>query len=118
MYLNRAWHQLKAKDSVVDEADPVDRLDVAILQDHLLQPVLGIDNPRTNNRIQFVGGIRGTDELERIVARGGDQGIAFSMYPTAISELFSVADADTVMPPKSTWFEPKLASGLIVNLLD
>jgi uncharacterized protein (DUF1015 family) len=118
MYLKGQWHQLRAKDSVVEEGDPVARLDVAVLQNHLLDPVLGIDNPRTNNRIRFVGGIRGTGELERLVREGDHQGVAFSMYPTAISELFSVADANTVMPPKSTWFEPKLASGLIVNPLD
>ena len=118
MYLKGQWHQLKAKASVIQEDDPVARLDVAVLQNHLLEPVLGIENPRTNKRIRFVGGIRGTGELERLVQNDGEAGVAFSMYPTAISELFSVADANTVMPPKSTWFEPKLASGLIVNPLD
>ena len=114
MFLDGQWYGLRAKSEIVDETDSVACLDVAILQDHLLGPVLGVQDPRTNKRIQFVGGIRGTDELERLVAAGDHHGVAFSMYPTAMSELFAVADAGRVMPPKSTWFEPKLASGLLV----
>jgi uncharacterized protein (DUF1015 family) len=117
MYLDGQWRLLHAKDPTVNEADAVDCLDVAILQDHLLGPILNIDDPRTNERIRFVGGIRGSDELERLVDQGGGSGVAFSMYPTSMAELFTVADADRVMPPKSTWFEPKLASGLLVHLL-
>jgi len=114
MFLGGNWYSLTARPEIVDETDSVACLDVAILQDHLLGPVLGVQDPRTNKRIQFVGGIRGTDELERLVAEGNYHGVAFSMYPTALAELFAVADAGRVMPPKSTWFEPKLASGLLV----
>ena len=117
MYLDGQWRLLRARPAVIDESDPIARLDVAILQDHLLAPVLGIDDPRTSERIDFVGGIRGIDELARRVDAAG-QGVAFAMHPTAIEELLSVADAGQVMPPKSTWFEPKLASGLLVNLID
>jgi uncharacterized protein (DUF1015 family) len=117
MYLADGWRLLTARPHIVNEDDAVACLDVAILQDHLLSAILGIDDPRTNNRIRFVGGIRGTRELERLIADGGHEGVAFSMFPTSMSELFTVADADRVMPPKSTWFEPKLASGLLVHLL-
>jgi len=118
MYLPDGWRQLTAKSHIVDENDSVACLDVAVLQDHLLNPLLGIDDPRTNDRIRFVGGIRGTEELERLIALGGNQGVAFSMYPTSMAELFAVADQDRVMPPKSTWFEPKLASGVLVHRLN
>jgi uncharacterized protein (DUF1015 family) len=94
----------------------VARLDVSILQDNLLNPVLGIRNPRTDQRIHFVGGIRGTAELERLVSSGEYQ-VAFALYPTSIAELIELADAGKIMPPKSTWFEPKLRSGLFVHLL-
>lgn len=117
MYLDGVWRTLTLKDGMVDEADPIASLDVAVLQDLLLEPVLGIDCPRTNSRISFVGGIRGTAELERNVAANG-AGVAFSMFPTSLNELIDVSDAGLVMPPKSTWFEPKLRSGLFVNLLD
>ena len=96
-------------------SDPVKGLDVSVLQDHLLDPILNIKDPRTNKRIDFVGGIRGLDELERRVA--DDMTVAFSMYATSISELLSVADAGLLMPPKSTWFEPKLRSGLFIHKL-
>lgn len=116
MYLGGQWRQLVARPEVVDEADPIARLDVAILQDHLLGPVLGIDDPRTSDRVDFVGGIRGTGELSaRVDGASEGRGVAFAMYPTSIEELLTVADAGLVMPPKSTWFEPKLASGLVVN---
>lgn len=112
MYLDDEWYLLTAKESITSE-DPVDGLDVAILQDYLLTPVLGIGDPRIDKRIDFIGGIRGLGELERRVAN--DMKIAFSMYPTSIHELFDVADADMLMPPKSTWFEPKLRSGLFIH---
>ena len=96
--------------------DPVDGLDVAILQDYLLTPILGIGDPRIDNRIAFIGGIRGLEELEK--RADGDMKIAFSMYPTSIGELFDVADAELLMPPKSTWFEPKLRSGLFIHKIE
>ncbi|MGB4600068.1 MAG: DUF1015 family protein [Trichlorobacter sp.] len=116
MYLAGAWYRLQAKPNLFDEDSTVSRLDVSILQNHLLHPILGIENPRTDKRISFVGGIRGVQELERLVT-GGEYAVAFSMYPTAISELMDLADDDQIMPPKSTWFEPKLRSGLFVHLL-
>lgn len=115
MYLDGKWYKLTAKEGTFDENDPVNRLDVAILQNNLLSPILGIENPRTDKRIDFVGGIRGLEELERRVTT--DMKIAFSMYPTTIEDLISIADAGEVMPPKSTWFEPKLRSGLFVHRL-
>ena len=96
--------------------DPVDGLDVAVLQDNLLAPVLGIGGPKPDKRIDFVGGIRGLGELERRVHT--DMKVAFSMYPTSIAELFAVADAGRLMPPKSTWFEPKLRSGLFLHEIE
>ena len=114
MYLDQAWYRLTIKPEYTTE-DPVEGLDVSLLQNLLLGPVLGIGDPRTDKRIQFVGGIRGTAELERIV--DGGAAVAFSMYPTSIQELFAVADAGLVMPPKSTWFEPKLRSGLFIHRL-
>lgn len=116
MYLEGRWYRLNAKPEIIDESDTVARLDVSILQDRLLNPLLGIHNPRTDTRIHFVGGIRGTDELIRLVD-GGDYAVAFSLFPTSISELIELADQDQIMPPKSTWFEPKLRSGLFVHLL-
>jgi len=114
MYLDGAWYKLRAKSHILSE-DPVDGLDVSILQDHLLAPVLGIEDPRTDKRIDFIGGIRGLSELERRADR--DMKLAFSMYPTSIEELFAVADAKRLMPPKSTWFEPKLRSGIFIHKL-
>lgn len=116
MLLGGAWWALRAKDGSFPADDPVRSLDVAILQDNLLAPVLGIGDPRTDQRIDFVGGIRGTGELERRVASGA-WAVAFSMFPTSLEQLMSVADTGQVMPPKSTWFEPKLRSGLVVHLL-
>lgn len=115
-YLGGRWVRLTARDGTFDAADPVASLDAAILQDNLLAPLLGIDDPRTSERIKFIGGIRGTKELERLVD-GGDFQVAFSLHPTTIEQLFGVADAGMVMPPKSTWFEPKLRSGMVVHLL-
>jgi len=115
MFIDNKWYELKANDGICDENDPVARLDVSILQLNLLDPILGIDNPRTNTRIDFVGGIRGLNELERRVS--DDMEVAFSMYPTTMDDLISIADAGEVMPPKSTWFEPKLRSGVLVHRL-
>lgn len=116
MYLMGKWYGLTPKPSCVDESDAVGRLDVSILQDRLLSPILGVRNPRTDQRIHFIGGSRGTDELVRLVDSGEFQ-VAFSLYPTSIEELMSLADAGKIMPPKSTWFEPKLRSGLFVHFL-
>jgi uncharacterized protein (DUF1015 family) len=115
MYLEGKWYKLTAKAGTYNEDDPVERLDVSILQDNLLNPVLGIKDQRTDKRIDFVGGIRGLQELERRVAEG--MKVAFSMYPTSIDEVMAIADAEKIMPPKSTWFEPKLRSGLLVHKL-
>ena len=114
MYLEETWYCLKARPEYMSN-DPVDGLDVSILQDHLLKPVLGIGDPRTDKRVDFIGGIRGLKELERRCQE--DMKVAFSMYPTSISELLAVADAGLLMPPKSTWFEPKLRSGLFIHRL-
>ena len=114
MYLEGKWYRC----NVCEEdmcTDPVEGLDVSILQTKLLTPVLGIEDPRTDKRIDFVGGIRGLKELEKRVSE--DCKVAFAMYPTSIQELFHVADANMLMPPKSTWFEPKLLSGLFIHKL-
>ena len=115
MYLDKKWYKLIAKKDIISD-DPVDGLDVAILQDNLLEPVLGIHDPKTDKRIDFVSGIRGLSELERRCQ--DDCVLAFSMYPTSIEELFAVADAGRLMPPKSTWFEPKLRSGLFIHRIE
>lgn len=115
MFLEDEWYSLKAHEDILSD-DAVDGLDVSILQQYLLGPVLGIGDPKTDKRIDFVGGIRGLRELERRVH--SDMKVAFSMYPTSISELFAVADAGRLMPPKSTWFEPKLRSGLFLHSLE
>ena len=112
MYLDGEWYRLTAKPMILS-SDPVKGLDVSLLQDYLLAPILGIADPKTDQRIDFVGGIRGLEELERRVHT--DSKVAFSMYPTSIRELFAVADAGRLMPPKSTWFEPKLRSGLFLH---
>lgn len=116
MYLQKRWYMLKAKPEAVDETDTVARLDVSILQDNVLNPILGIENPRIDKRINFVGGIRGNEELVRLVD-SGHYAVAFSLHPTSIRELIELADQDQIMPPKSTWFEPKLRSGLFVHML-
>lgn len=120
MYLDREWYGLGVK-LEFESNDPVDGLDVSILQEKVLAPILGIGDPRTDERIEFVGGIRGLRELERKVnridARGDGPAVAFAMFPTSIDELLNVADADRLMPPKSTWFEPKLRSGLFAHLI-
>ena len=114
MFLEDVWYSLRAKEECLD-SDPVKGLDVSILQDYILGPVLGIGDPRTDKRVDFIGGIRGLKELERRCRE--DMKVAFSMYPTSIQELLDVADAGMLMPPKSTWFEPKLRSGLFIHRL-
>jgi uncharacterized protein (DUF1015 family) len=116
MYMNGAWSTLTPK-QMPDATDPVASLDVSILQNDVLAPILNIEDPRESNDIDFIGGIKGTAELEKWVDEGR-AALAFSMYPTSMDQLFSVADAGLLMPPKSTWFEPKLRSGLLVNTLD
>lgn len=113
LYLESSWYELILKEDALCSNDPVDCLDVAVLQNYLLQPVLGIKDPRVDKRIEFIGGIRGLRELEKRVA--SDMAVAFSMYPTTIQELFAVSDEGKLMPPKSTWFEPKLRSGLFIH---
>ena len=115
MYLEGKWYILKAKTGTFDETDPVERLDVSILQNNLLSPILNIGDPRTDKRIDFIGGIRGLKELEKRV--NDDMTVAFSMYPTTLDDLMDIADANKIMPPKSTWFEPKLLSGLFIHKL-
>jgi uncharacterized protein (DUF1015 family) len=116
MYFDGGWQMLHYTAENVSGTDPIGSLDVSILQQNILAPILGIDDPRTNDRVTFVGGIRGTDELERLVD-SGDYKVAFSMYPTSMDELLAVSDMGEIMPPKSTWFEPKLKDGLFVHLI-
>jgi uncharacterized protein (DUF1015 family) len=112
MYFGGKWVALEWQP--FSDANPIDQLDVSGLQDRLLQPILGIDDPRTSKRIEFIGGIRGTAELEKMVD-SGRAAVAFSMFPTTVDQLMAIADANEIMPPKSTWFEPKLRSGLFVH---
>lgn len=115
MYLDGKWYSLTLKDGIADESDPVGSLDVSLLQKLVISRIFGIDDPRTDKRIDFVGGIRGLGELEKRC--GEDMRVAFSMYPTSLDELMCIADASQIMPPKSTWFEPKLLSGLFIHFL-
>ena len=115
MDIENEWYLLEAKDGTFNAEDPIEQLDVAILQNNVLTPILGIDDVRTSDRIDFIGGIRGIKELERRV--NTDMKIAFSMYPTEVHDIMDVADIGEVMPPKSTWFEPKLRSGLFIHKL-
>ncbi len=116
MYLEGKWYDLQFAVNYFREPDPIERLDVSILQDYILGPVLGIDDPRTNRRIGFIGGARGTGELEKYVDNGTVR-LAFSLFPTTMDDLFAVSDMGEIMPPKSTWFEPKLKDGLLVHLI-
>jgi uncharacterized protein (DUF1015 family) len=120
MYLDGEWYMLSARGSVIASntlsKSVAETLDVSILQDFLLNPVLGIDDPRTNKRIDFVGGIRGTKELERLVD-SGKAAVAFSLYPVSVNDLMNISNGGEIMPPKSTWFEPKLRDGLLVHLI-
>jgi len=117
MYLNGQWYKLQVHADLIPENDPVAALDISLLQDNLIAPLLGVNDPRRDKRIDFVGGIRGLDELEKRVDSGEMQ-VAFAIFPTSLSQLMDVADANEVMPPKSTWFEPKLADGLVSHVLD
>jgi uncharacterized protein (DUF1015 family) len=117
VYLRGVWRLLRARPSHAPEHDPVKRLDVSLLQDRILGPILGVGDPRTDARIAFCGGIRGVAELERLVD-GGDYAVAFALHPTSLADVMRVADAGAVMPPKSTWFEPKLRSGMVVHVID
>lgn len=116
MYMSGAWRKLEFSVKFFREPDPIERLDVSILQDYILRPILGIDDPRTDKRIGFVGGKRGTGELEKLVDEGSAK-IAFSLFPTTMDDLLAVSDMGEIMPPKSTWFEPKLKDGLLVHLI-
>ncbi len=115
-FLMNEWYRLEFDEHTIDRADPIASLDVSLLQDRVLGPILGVGDPRTDARVDFVGGIRGTAELERRV-RSGEMAIAFSLYPTTLEQLMAVSDAGGIMPPKSTWFEPKPRSGLFVHTL-
>jgi uncharacterized protein (DUF1015 family) len=117
LYLKGQWHRLQIRPERIPAHDPVARLDVSLLQNHLIAPVLGIADPRRDKRIDFVGGIRGLTELEKRVD-SGEMAVAFSMFATRMEDLMAVADANEVMPPKSTWFEPKLADGMVSHVLD
>jgi uncharacterized protein (DUF1015 family) len=117
LYLPGQWYRLQIRADLIPVNDPVARLDVSLLQNHLIAPVLGINDPRRDKRIDFVGGIRGLPELEKRVNRDG-MAVAFAMFATRMEDLMAVADANEVMPPKSTWFEPKLADGLVSHVLD
>jgi len=116
LYLNGRWMRLTIRADLIP-ADPVGRLDVSLLQNNLIAPILGISDPRRDKRIDFVGGIRGLAELEKRVD-SGEMALAFSLHATRMEDLMAVADANEVMPPKSTWFEPKLADGLVSHVLD
>jgi len=117
MYFDRSWYKLTIRSELVDADDPVESLDISFLQNHLLGPFFGIGDPRTSEDIDFIGGIRGLEELVRLVD-GGKFQVAFAMYPVSVAELMRIADSGQVMPPKSTWFEPKLRSGLLVHTLE
>ncbi|MFH2004117.1 MAG: DUF1015 family protein [Bacteroidota bacterium] len=116
MYLNKKWYNLQPNENVKASNNVGDNLDVSILQNYLLDPFLGIDDPRTNKRVDFIGGIRGTAELEKLVD-SGKAAVAFSMFPVSVQDLMNISDAGEIMPPKSTWFEPKLRDGLLIHLI-
>lgn len=117
LYIENKWYKLTFKDEYLKTDDPVEVLDVAMLQKYVLDAILGIEDPRTSKRIDFVGGIRGLGELEKRV-NSGEMKLAFAMNPTSVNELINIADAGKIMPPKSTWFEPKLRDGLFIHFLD
>jgi uncharacterized protein (DUF1015 family) len=117
MYLNEKWYSLTAREGTYDDKDPIGVLDVTILTNHILSPVLDIQDLRRSKRIDFVGGIRGLGELKKRVD-GGDMKVAFALYPVSMKQLINIADTGNIMPPKTTWFEPKLRSGLVIHLLD
>ena len=115
MYMDKQWYALEAKDGIFDEEDPMDRLDVAILQNNLLSPILGIDDPTKSERIEFIGGIRGLKELEK--RANNDMKVSFAMFATTTDDIMDIADGGMIMPPKSTWFEPKPRSGIFIHKL-
>jgi uncharacterized protein (DUF1015 family) len=117
MFVAGRWYRLTMNPALVPRADPVTSLDVSLLQDHVLAPILRLGDPRTDKRIDFVGGGRGLGELARLVS-SGQMAVAFALYPTQMPDLMAVADAGAIMPPKSTWFEPKLADGMVSHVLD
>jgi uncharacterized protein (DUF1015 family) len=117
MYLKGKWLRLRMKEERIGQRELIETLDVWLLQDQLLSPVLGIQDPTTDKRIKFIGGIRGVAELERLI-NSGEFDVAFSMVPPALKDLMDISDAGQIMPPKSTWFEPKLLSGVFVHLLE
>ena len=116
LYLNGKWHALAFRPELTSSAKGIDGLDVTLLQNHVLAPIFGVDDPRTSKKINFVGGIRGTGELEKLV-NSGEYACAFSMFPTSITDLMTIADADGIMPPKSTWFEPKLRDAMFCHMI-
>ena len=116
MYLSGNWYSLTAKDGTYDDSDPIGKLDVTVLSEHVLAPLLDITDLRKSKRIDFVGGIRGMKELERRVD-SGEMKAAFALYPVSMEQLMEIADTDNIMPPKTTWFEPKLRSGLVIHKL-
>ncbi len=117
MYLDGKWYELNARENTYDDSDPIGVLDVTILSQHVLDHILGIKNLRTDKRIEFVGGIRGLQELSKRVD-SGEMEVAFALYPVTMKQLIDIADTDNIMPPKTTWFEPKLRSGLVVHKLE
>ena len=121
MYLAGHWYRLTLKPEIAAKAqksaDPIERLPITLLTRNIIEPMFGITDPRTDKRIDFVGGGRGLGELERLVS-SGEMAVAFALYPTQMSDLMAVADAGAIMPPKSTWFEPKLADGMVSHVLD
>ena len=117
MFLGGRWYRLKLRGDRVPQEDPIGRLPITLLNRNLIEPLLGIADPRTDKRIDFIGGGRGLSELERRV-NSGEMAIAFALYATAMEDLMAVADAGGIMPPKSTWFEPKLADGMVSHVLD
>jgi uncharacterized protein (DUF1015 family) len=116
LFLENRWRALRFRPEIRAVKDPVEGLDVTLLQKHVLAPIFGIDDPRTSRRVSFVGGIRGTEELEKLV-KSGDCACAFSMFPTSLADLMSIADANGIMPPKSTWFEPKLRDAMFCHII-
>ncbi|MCD4695384.1 MAG: DUF1015 domain-containing protein, partial [Bacteroidales bacterium] len=117
MYLEGKWYSMTAKEGKYNDSDPIGVLDVTILSEHVLEPLLGIEDLRTSQRIDFVGGIRGLEELSKRVD-SGEMKVAFALYPVSMKQLINIADSGNIMPPKTTWFEPKLRSGLVVHKLD
>ena len=116
LYLSSTWYSLSAREGTYDDGDPIGRLDVTVLSKQVLEPLLGIHDLRKSKRIDFVGGIRGLKELERRVD-SGEMKAAFALYPVSMDQLMEIADTNNIMPPKTTWFEPKLRSGLVIHKL-